>query len=65
MLNETQVRHYHEHGYVIPDSRLPETVLEDLRADHARLVQRHPEFRQYCPNLLSYDLRFLEIARTP
>lgn len=65
MLNETQVRHYQEHGYVIPDFRLPESVLEDLRADQARLVARHPELRQYCPNLLSYDLRFLEIARTP
>lgn len=50
---------------MIPDFRLPEPVLEDLRADQARLVERHPELRQYCPNLLSYDLRFLEIARTP
>ena len=65
MLSETQVLRYHERGYVIPDFQLPETVLEDLRADHARLVARHPELRQYCPNLLSYDLRFLEIARTP
>ena len=40
-------------------------MLADLRADQARLVARHPEFRQYCPTLLAYDLRFLEIARTP
>jgi len=65
MLTEAQIAQYHERGYVIPDFRLPETVLEDLRADHARLVARHPDLRQYCPNLLSYDLRFLEIARTP
>jgi ectoine hydroxylase-related dioxygenase (phytanoyl-CoA dioxygenase family) len=65
MLSDAQLKQYDDRGYVIPDFRLPETVLEDLRADQARLVVRHPEFRQYCPNLLHYDLRFLEIARTP
>ena len=65
MLTGAQLQHYRDRGYVIPDFRLPEPVLADLRADHARLVERHPEFRQYCPTLLAYDLRFLEIARTP
>ena len=65
MLNEAQLEYYRERGYVIPEFRLPESLLEDLRADHDRLVERHPEFRQYCPNLLAYDLRFLEVARTP
>jgi ectoine hydroxylase-related dioxygenase (phytanoyl-CoA dioxygenase family) len=65
MLTDAQLEHYRDLGYVIPDFRLPESVVEDLRADHARLVTRHPELRQYCPNLLHYDLRFLEIARTP
>ena len=65
MLSDAQIAQYQERGYVIPDFRLPESVLADLRADHERLVARHPELRQYCPNLLSYDLRFLEIARTP
>ena len=65
MLNEAQLEYYRERGYVIPEFRLPESLLEDLRADHDRLVERHPEFRQYCPNLLAYDLRYLEVARTP
>jgi ectoine hydroxylase-related dioxygenase (phytanoyl-CoA dioxygenase family) len=65
VLTQAQLAHYQEKGYVIPEFRLPDAVLADLRADHARLVERHPELRQYCPNLLSYDLRFLEIARTP
>ena len=65
ILTDAQLAHYRDRGYVIPDFRLPESVVEDLRADHARLVTRHPELRQYCPNLLHYDLRFLEIARTP
>jgi len=62
ILTDAQLAHYRDRGYVIPDFRLPESVVEDLRADHARLVTRHPELRQYCPNLLHYDLRFLEIA---
>lgn len=65
MLTDAQLAQYRERGYLIPEFRLPDAVLEDLRADHARLVARHPEFRQYCPNLLAWDLRFLEIARTP
>ena len=65
MLSEAQLATYHENGYVVADYRLPAAIVEDLRADHARLVERHPEFRDYCPTLLAYDLRFLEIARTP
>jgi hypothetical protein len=65
MLSESQVDAYREHGYVIADFRLSESVLEDLRADQKRLVEREPRFRDLCPNLLAYDLRFLEIARTP
>ena len=65
MLSEAQVASYREHGHVIPDFRLSDAVLDDLRADQKRLVERHPEFRNICPNLLAYDLRFLEVARTP
>lgn len=65
MLSEGQIEAYREHGYVIADFRLSESVLEALRADQKRLVEREPRFRDLCPNLLTYDLRFLEIARTP
>ncbi len=65
MLSDAQLETYHRRGYVVADYRLPTAVVEDLRADHARLVERHPKFRNYCPTLLAYDLRFLEIARTP
>ena len=64
-LTEAQLESYQRDGYVVPDYRLPESTLADIRADHARLVERHGEFRQYCPNLLAFDLRFLEVARTP
>ena len=65
MLSTSQLERYQRDGYVVPDFRLPESTLEDIRADQTRLVERHPELRQYCPNLLAYDLRFLEVARTP
>jgi ectoine hydroxylase-related dioxygenase (phytanoyl-CoA dioxygenase family) len=65
MLSEAQVEAYREQGYLIADFRLSESVLEDLRADQKRLVEREPRFRDLCPNLLAYDLRFLDVARTP
>tara|TARA_B100000674_G_scaffold245378_1_gene202189 strand:+ start:1270 stop:2034 length:765 start_codon:yes stop_codon:yes gene_type:complete len=62
-LSEAEVDRYHENGYVIPEYRLPEETLQDIRADYDRLLARHPEFRDYCPMLLRYDLSFLNYAR--
>jgi ectoine hydroxylase-related dioxygenase (phytanoyl-CoA dioxygenase family) len=42
--------------------------LEDIREAHTQLLTRHPqhpEFRDNCSALLSYDLRFLNYARDP
>ena len=64
-LSEAEVDRYHEDGYVIPEYRLPEETLQDIRADYDRLLTRHPEFRDYCPMLLRYDLSFLNYARDP
>ena len=64
-LSEAEVERYHEDGYVIPEYRLPEKILQDIRADYDRLLARHPEFRDYCPMLLRYDLSFLNYARDP
>ena len=64
-LSKQEIEHYHEAGYVIPDYRLPEETLESIRADYDRLVARHPEFHDYCPMLLRYDLSFLNYARDP
>ena len=64
-LSEAEVDRYHEDGYVIPEYRLPEETLQDIRADYDRLLARHPEFRDYCPMLLRYDLSFLNYARDP
>ena len=65
MLTDAQLARYHEDGYVIPDFRLSEETLSAIRAAHTRLVQRHPEFVDYCPTVLAYDPGFLEFAKEP
>lgn len=65
MLTDVQIARYHADGYVIPDYRLPVATLAAIRADHDRLIAAHPEFCDYCPNVLAYDLAFLNHARIP
>ena len=65
MLNETQIEQYHEDGYVIPDFRLPDDILDDIGMHHARLVARRPEYRNFCPSLLAHETAFLAYARIP
>lgn len=68
MLTEAQVAEYHDKGYVVPDYRLPEETLEQIRAEHTALLAAHPErpeFRDNCSALLSFDLGFLNYARNP
>ena len=65
MLNEQQVATYHENGYVVPDFRLTSDELTEIRSAHDRLLAKHPEFRDYCPNLLALDPGFLTTARHP
>ncbi|NKB56568.1 MAG: phytanoyl-CoA dioxygenase family protein [Alphaproteobacteria bacterium] len=64
-LSDAEVAQYHEDGYVVPDFRLPDGTLDAIRADHDRLIIQHPEYVDYCPALLAYDLSFLNYARTP
>lgn len=65
MLTQTDLADYAENGYVIPDYRVPMDVIEDIRRDHDRLIQRHPQFADYCPSVLAYDTTFLNYARIP
>ena len=65
MLSEAEVARYRRDGYVIPEYRVPDATLEAIREDHARLLERHPEFEDYCPAVLAFDPGFLEYARSP
>ena len=40
----------------LPAPGSAEGLLDELRRAHARLVARHPEFEDYCPSVLAYDL---------
>ncbi|MBX2882473.1 MAG: phytanoyl-CoA dioxygenase family protein [Granulosicoccus sp.] len=65
MLSDEQLQHYQHHGYVTPDFRLPDDVIDDIRNAHQRLVQRHPDQSDYCSALLAFDTWFLTVARRP
>jgi len=65
MLTPEEIHRYETDGYVIPDFRLGEGVIEDIRATHARLLARHPEFSDYCPSVLAFDTGFLNFGRMP
>ena len=65
MLSKTDSERYHADGYVVPDYRVPEKVICDVRARHDRLIAGHPEFEDYCPALLAFDTWFLNVARIP
>lgn len=65
MLSQAELARYHEDGWVVPDFRLPDSAVAEIRAAQERLVARNPEFADYCPSLLAHDLAFLNYARTP
>jgi hypothetical protein len=65
MLSDAQIAAYHDKGYVVPDYRLPDSELEEIRARHTALLERHPEFRDNASVLLTYDVGFLNYARDP
>ncbi|MFY7961711.1 MAG: phytanoyl-CoA dioxygenase family protein [Elsteraceae bacterium] len=65
MLSKTELTAYEANGYVTPSHLVPAAMVEEIRARHAKLVEIHPRFRDYCPALLDYDPGFLEYCREP
>ena len=47
MLSSSEIESYHQDGFVIPDFRIDEETLEQIRSDHERLLKKHPEFLNY------------------
>ncbi|MYD42722.1 MAG: phytanoyl-CoA dioxygenase family protein [Gammaproteobacteria bacterium] len=64
MLSSEQVQKYQNDGYLIPDYRLADETIQAIRRDHDALIARFPQFTDYCPSLLSYDVSFLDYARS-
>ena len=65
MLNEKQISDYKENGYIIPDFQLSNQVIDEISELYDRLLNKKPEFKNFCPNVLKYDLGFLNFARIP
>ena len=65
MLSEKQLAEYDENGFVILDYRMPKEDIEDIKNYHKILLEKHPEFRDYCPTLLKHDLNYLKYAKNP
>ena len=63
MLTTEQILQYENDGYVLPDFRLSQDSIEAIREDHGRLIEKYPEFTDYCGALLVYDIGFLNYAR--
>ena len=60
MLSKTQIEQYKIDGYVVPDFTMPENIINKIEESHNKLLSKHPEFKNYCPAILSYDESFLE-----
>ena len=60
MLSESEVKKYHEDGYLIPNFTMPEKNLLEIEELHSSLVKKFPKFRNYCPAVLLHDERFLK-----
>ena len=65
MLTATQIEQYHKDGYIVPDFRLSNTVLELIDAKVSALLNEHPEYRDNCSALLREDIAFSEYCYSP
>lgn len=65
MLSRAQIDHYHENGYVVPDFRVPQAVLQAIDDHTAALIEARPELRDNCPALLREDMGFARYCQTP
>ena len=63
MLTEAELSRYQEEGFVIPDFRFSDDTIQSIRENHSRLIERFPEFTDYCPALFVHDVSFLDYAR--
>ena len=62
MLSESQIEQYKKDGYVVPDFTMPEYMIIRIEESHNKLLSKHPEFKNYCPAILSYDESFLKFC---
>ncbi|MBM08832.1 MAG: phytanoyl-CoA dioxygenase family protein [Magnetovibrio sp.] len=64
-LSDTEIKKYHQDGFIVPEYSLPAETLVKIRTSYDELLALNPEFKDYCPALLQYNLSFLKYARDP
>ena len=60
MISSEEIQRYKENGYLIPDFTMAEKDLIEIEELHNSLVEKQPQFRNYCPALLLHEKRFLK-----
>ena len=60
MLKKEQIKQYQEDGFVIPDFKMSEDDLFEIEDKHNRLINKFPEYKNYCPAVLLKDESFLK-----
>ena len=65
MLTDTQIAQYRQDGFVVPDYRLPESVLQSIDNKTRKLIDAQPEYRDNCGALLRVDMSFADYCYTP
>ena len=65
MLSETELQHYNDKGWVVPDYRVPAALLAEAQRRADAMFAARPDYADLYPDLLDADIWFLEIAREP
>ena len=60
MLTKEQIIQYQEEGFVIPDYKMSENDLLEIEEKHNQLINKYPEYKNYCPAVLLKDESFLK-----
>ena len=59
MPTKEQIKQYLEDGFVIPDFKMSENDLLEIEEKHNQLINKFPEYKNYCPAVLLKDESFL------
>ena len=65
MLTVSQIDQYRRDGYIVPDYRLPDALLQLLDDKICHFLNEHPQYRDNCPALLREDLTFSKYCHAP
>jgi ectoine hydroxylase-related dioxygenase (phytanoyl-CoA dioxygenase family) len=64
-LHQSQVRQYHEDGYIIPPAGLPATTLVDMQDNLSRFLESYDGSADFVPDVLRHDASWLPYASCP